>query len=254
MPRKSVWQHLAAIAGLAETKPTRTGTSCPSGRCSPKHGAGLAPDNKMKDITEPIGTQRIAKSPLQELEYRGENVALPSPRFSIGTVVCPKKEQTAINSTYFLKKIRSQIEADTLAVVNQLRTKHPSFNMGEVGDPLPVFNAAQVDAKMAIVLAPDSVEIAGHAPRAMHAVGTIGNQCYLEGGHCHSGLAYDAYLLFRKNIDGNKLVYVHPYAVVPEHCLEVVQVQMDSWWGINEAIGFDQKQEDEPINATVHRC
>ena len=198
---------------------------------------------KMNDVTEPIGTQRVAKSPLQELEYRGENVALPSPRLSVGTVVCPTKVQATVNSSYFLKKIRSQIEADTLEIVDGLRRKHPSFNMGEVGDPLPAFNAAQVDAKMAIVLAPDSVEIAGHAPRAMHAVGVIGNQCYLEDGQCHGGLKYDAYLLFRKKIDSNMLVYVHPYAVVPEHCLEVVQVQKDNWWGINIAIDFDQERD-----------
>ena len=205
------------------------------------------------EITEPIGTQRVAKSPLDELEYRGENVALPSPRLSVGAVVCPKAEQATGNTSYFLKKIRSQIEADTLAVVNDLRRKHPKFNMGEVGDPLPVFNAAQVDAKMAIVMAPDSVEIAGYAPRAMHAVGTIGNQCYLEDGQCHSWLEYDAYLLFRKNIDGNKLVYVHPYAVFPERCLEVVQVPSDNWWGINEAIDVDQELEADRLNAQFER-
>lgn len=218
-----------------------------------EHDQSAEPASSTTKSKDPIGTQRVAKSPLQELEYRGENVALPRPKLSVGTVVCPKTEQAAVNSSYFLKKIRSQIEADTLEVVNVLRLKHPSFNMGEVGDPLPDFNAAQVDAKMAIVLAPDSVEIAGHAPRAMHAVGVIGNQCYLEDGQCHGGLKYDAYLLFRKNVDGNILVYVHPHAVVPEYCLLVAQAQVDNWWGVNEAVDCEQEREPEHLNRPVQR-
>ena len=211
----------------------------------------------MIEITKPIGTQRVAKSPLQELENRGENVALPGPKFSVGTVVCPKTEQATSNTPYFLKKIRSQIEFDTLAIVNSLRAKHTSLNMGEVGDPLPDFSVAQVDAKMAIIVSPDSVEIAGHAPRAMHAVGIIGNQCYLEDGQCHGGLKYDAYLLFRKSIDGNKLVYVHPHAVVPEYFLDAAQVHTevhtDNRWNSSEEMDFDHKPEPERLNSSVQR-
>lgn len=62
----------------------------------------------------------------------------------------------------------------------------------------------------------DSVEIAGFGPEGMHAVGTIGNQCYLQRGQCHSGVSYTCYLLFRRTFNGNKTVYIHPEPIIGE--------------------------------------
>lgn len=64
-------------------------------------------------------------------------------------------------------------------------------------------------------------------------------------------MKYEAYLLFRKSIDGNKLVYVHPYAVVSEYCLEVVQMPRNNWWGVNESTDLKQDLESENLSAPV---
>lgn len=166
-----------------------------------------------------IGTQLVARSPLDILEFRGDAVSIPKPKFPVGTKVAYAPSNHKSNYKFFAKAVVKQLVKDTSKIVNKLRKEGFSGGIEAIGTPLPFFNMRQIVKIIQFMKTADSVEIAGHAPKGMHTGGTVSNQCYLENGQCHSGTSFDAYLLFRKNVNGQDLVYIHAHPVCPETSL-----------------------------------
>lgn len=154
-----------------------------------------------------------ATSPLDMLQYLGTFVALPQPAFSVGTRVCLENLSPSDARYYFRKGLREHLR--------QLRIRLDSLTQYGIvpyagGKRLHAHNKGQLRLALDLVLRPDSVEIAGSAPNSPHLCGNVGNQCYLQGGQCHSGLDHHYYLLFRKKVGDNDLVFMHPLPVLSE--------------------------------------
>jgi hypothetical protein len=103
--------------------------------------------------------------------------------------------------------------------VDKLRRN--GYVKGPLGSRLPEFNKAKVREEMSMVDNADSIEICGAAPWAMHVCGSIGNECYLVDGQCHSGLSWEYFLLFRQTVDGRNQVYVHRNPVLLESSVQL---------------------------------
>lgn len=169
-----------------------------------------------------IGTQLTARSPLDILEFRGDVVSIPKPMFPVGTKVAYSSKNHKSNYNFFAKAVGKQLFKDTSKVVNKLRKEGYSGGKDAIDSPLPYFNMKQIAAIRRFMKTADSVEIAGHAPVSMQVVSHAANQCYLENGQCHSGVSFNAYLLFRKTVKGQDLVYIHAHAICPETSLIAV--------------------------------
>lgn len=156
-------------------------------------------------------------SPLGELQYLGDTVALPSPRYPIGTCLNLRALDPESQHYYFMKAVKDLIR-DTRAITTSLQKEGYFKEMR--GKKLLPDNKAAIREKIDMLRLADSVEIAGYKPEGMHVTGTIGNQCYLRNGQCHSGVSYTLYLLFRRTLAGNRIVYIHPYPVIHERYLK----------------------------------
>jgi hypothetical protein len=152
-----------------------------------------------------------AQSPLDPIQDFGDFVELPQPVYPLGTRI-NLHALDAPAQQYYFNKVRKEILRDTRKIVNKL--KRDGFMKGMVGKKMLDFNKAQIRAKLEMMLHADVVEIAGHQPLGMHVTGAIANQCYLQNGQCHGGVRFEHYLLFRRTVDGQKLVYIHPYPIV----------------------------------------
>ena len=158
-----------------------------------------------------------ATTPLQPLEYLGSPVAIPQPMYTVGTIIDISK-LNADSYAYYAKKVLREILRDTQKMVYALKAE--GYMKGMIGKKMLDHNKAQIRQKITVMQNAHTIELAGFAPWAMHVVGTVGNECYLKNGQCHSGLSYKCYLLFRCNIDGHEAVYVHDYPIVGEAYIE----------------------------------
>ncbi len=124
----------------------------------------------------------------------------------------------ASDEGYYIKLMMKQAESDMRKILRSLR--RGGYSSPLKGRKIPAYNQAQLDEIRDMITHPDSVEIAGHAPRSMHVVGSIANECYVPGvPGAASGVEWELYLLFRKVVKGNKVVYLHPYPVYDERRL-----------------------------------
>jgi hypothetical protein len=165
-----------------------------------------------------------ATSPKDQIQYLGDTVELPRPKYDI----CTKLNVTALSAhskRYYFRKAMYEIIADTRKVIRELRSSGYFENM--VGNKLLPETKDQIRAKLDMLMTADSIEIAGCRPQGLHVTGAIANQCYLRNGQCHSGVGYEYFLLFRKNVDGNKVAYIHPYAVIREEYLKELLVPLE---------------------------
>jgi len=159
------------------------------------------------------GVSLRAKTPLDELEYFGERVELPRPKYLVGTQIDIGPLRADDRAYYWREIVRSVIR-DSRRVISSLQREG---YLGEMkGKKMLPGNKDQIRAMLDIVRYADSVE-----PRGMHVVGTLGNQCYLRNGQCHSGVYYRYFLLFRRKLKGNKVVYIHPHAVIDENAITI---------------------------------
>ena len=152
-----------------------------------------------------------ATSPLDQIQYLGDIVELPKPKCPIGTKIHPQRLSPE-NLAYYWRKAVREILRDTQKIVYQM--KREGYMTGMVGNKMLEHNKAQIRQKLDMMRHADSVEVAGHRPDGMHVTGSVSNQCYLQNGQCHSGVGYANYLLFRRTVDGNQLVYIHPHAII----------------------------------------
>ena len=162
-----------------------------------------------------------ATSPQDPLEYFGDFVEIPRPKYPIGTRL-NLQALDEIAQKYYFRKALKEILRDTRKVVNKLQ--RDGYMKGMVGKKMLEHNKAQIRAKLDMMRFPEVVEIAGHRPQGMHVTGAISNQCYLQNGQCHGGVDYECYLLFRRTVDGNQVVYIHPYAIIREPYLKSLVV------------------------------
>lgn len=158
-----------------------------------------------------------AKSPLDALEHKGERVALPLPRMAIGTRLKPLPKQP--DYAFYRKRMLRELLRDTREVIDKLRRK--GFIRGKPGERLPDFNKKEIRRSMHIYDQSTDVEVAGICPEYGHVVGHPTNQSYLQQGHCHRGVGYSYYLLFRMELDGNRVVLIHSHPVGSEGRLQV---------------------------------
>lgn len=164
-----------------------------------------------------------ATSPKDELEHFGDFVSIPLPRHPIGTRLDPSKLQAHDRAYYYRLVLRGILKTlrEVLARLNR-----QGFSMPEQGKRLLPFHKARVREMLNLVSRADSVEIAGHAPLGMHVSNQPAHQCYLRNGQCHSGVGYSCYLLFRKEVDGQKLVYLHPHPVIREEYIKNILAEV----------------------------
>ena len=162
-----------------------------------------------------------ARTPLDELQFLGEEVAMPQPQYPVGTKIDPRRLD-AESLAYYWRTIVRETLRDTQKIVYELQKQ--GFMAGMAGKKMLPYNKDQIRAKLDMVRHADSVELAGFHPGGMHVTGTIGNQCYLVQGQCHSGVNFDCYLLFRRTVDGNKLAYIHAHPVIGEAYLKALLV------------------------------
>lgn len=158
-----------------------------------------------------------ATSPLDCLEYKGSPVSLPQPKYAVGTVLDLRK-LSADDYRYYAKCVLREILKDTQKIVYKL--KREGYMKGMVGKKMLPGNKEQIRLKLFVLKNAHTIEIAGASPRGMHVVGTVGNECYLQNGQCHSGVSYDYHLLFRCEHEGNQVVYVHRHPIIGEAYLK----------------------------------
>lgn len=154
-----------------------------------------------------------ATSPLDMLQNLGAFVALPQPAFPVGTRVNLEK-LSPVDARYFFRKgLREHLRKlrETLDSLADYGIKPYAG-----GKRLHPHNKGNLRLALAMVLHPDSVELAGSAPSSPYVCGNVGNQCYLQGGQCHTGVEHCYHLLFRKKVGDNDLVFIHPLPVLPE--------------------------------------
>lgn len=154
-----------------------------------------------------------ATSPLDCIEYKGTPVAMPQPKYAVGTVLDLRK-LSAHDYRYYAKCVLREVLRDTQKIIYRLKLQ--GYMTGMVGKKMLPGNKEQIRLKLFAMKNAHTVEIAGMSPYGMHVVGTVGNECYLQNGQCHSGMHFDYYLLFRCEHEGNQIVYVHPYSIIGE--------------------------------------
>lgn len=163
-----------------------------------------------------------ASTPQDPLQYMGDIVTLPEPPYAIGTRIDISK-LNASDARYYFRTMLRDILRKTRAILDSLQAEGYLNDM--VGKKMLPGNKAQLREKLDIILHPDAVELAGMAPQGMHVTGNAANQCYLQYGQGHSGVSYCYYLLFRKVVNGNKVVYIHPEPVISGEYLREMVLQ-----------------------------
>jgi hypothetical protein len=143
----------------------------------------------------------------------GKDTSLPPVQFPVGTpfpAVLLHEE-----NGYYIKTIMKQAESRLRKILESLKREGFSKRQGR---KIPAGNQKELDEIRDIITNPESVQVAGHYPNAMHCTGNIGNECYVRGvPGAASGLSWTMFLCFRKtNKDGNKVVYIHPEPVYDE--------------------------------------
>lgn len=166
-----------------------------------------------------MSTPYRARSPLDQMEYLGDHVELPTPPLPVGTQVeFNPKGMHKSDMAYYKRLGLKLIVNDTKQVVRSLRKQ--GFAKEGINAPLPKFNTDKIRQIAHVVANAHTMEIAGWKPKGMHVVGTLGHQSYLRDGQCHGGVSYDAYLLFRCTLDGKEIVYICPHAIVSSRALK----------------------------------
>ncbi len=142
----------------------------------------------------------------------GADTSLPPIAFPVGTLFPVEFLQE--ENGYYIRIIMKQAESRLRKTLEGMRRKGYSKRMGRKLHP---HNAGQLAEIRDIITTPDSVEVAGHYPNSMHVTGHISNTCYIRGvPGAASGVGWELFLAFRKVVDGNELVYIHPEPVYDE--------------------------------------
>ncbi|WP_432263119.1 hypothetical protein [Cupriavidus sp. TMH.W2] len=161
-------------------------------------------------------------SPLDQIEFLGNPTELPLPPFPVGTDVelNPNRMHPSDLAYYQRCAIRFLVRT-TRRIIRGLRRQ--GYLKEPLNSPLSKTSREQILEIIAMIQASHTMQIAGWKPRGMHVVGTLGNQCYLRNGQCHSGVSYDAFILFRARVHEQDVVYIHPEAIISGNALRASQ-------------------------------
>lgn len=145
----------------------------------------------------------------------GSDTSIPPIAYPVGTPF--PAELLKDEKDYYIKTIMKQAESRTRKILESL--KRQGFRE-RTGHKMHPFNVDQLQQIRDIITNPDSIEVAGHAPSEALIVGHISNACYVRGvPGATGGLQWKMFLCFRKRVDGNDVVYIHPEPVFSEGSL-----------------------------------
>lgn len=142
-----------------------------------------------------------------------ERIPLLQPTLPVGTLLDLSKVASYNKPLMLRHVVRSVIKRQRATVEYLQRTGMlPAMK----GKKLPDCDKQRIRDLLAFMQTADSVEIAGHAPCNQQSWGYITNQCFITGGPGFGGWGYSVYVLFRKEVDGKKLMYTHPEPFMAE--------------------------------------
>lgn len=173
-------------------------------------------------MNKPASQSGRASSPLDVLEFHGDPTPLPLPPLPIGTQVEFNPERMHPSDlAFYQRQALKYLVRSTRHIVRRLRKQ--GFLEGEsLNARLGEYNRSKIREIFEVMRSSHTMEIAGWQPRGMHVLGLVANQCYLASGSSHSGVSYEAFLLFRVRLYDRDLVYIHPQAIVAASALKAV--------------------------------
>ena len=155
-----------------------------------------------------------ATSPRDALVSTKGHVPIPSPKLAVGTKLDLSKV-ASYNKPSMLRTIRREVISRKRDTINRMRKEGYFPEMR--GKKMLDCHKAQIREIFEFMETADSVEIAGHGPNEQQSHGAIANQCYIAGGSGFSAWSFSVYVLFRKQVGGQKLIYTHPEPLMCEH-------------------------------------
>lgn len=142
----------------------------------------------------------------------GRDMSIPPIVYSVGTPF--PMELLKGENGYYIKTIMKQAESRLRKISESLKRQGIRERTGR---KLLPHNMDQLQQIRDIVTNPDSVDVAGHYPWTMLVNGNIANACYVRGvPGAASGVEWRLFLCFRKKVDGNDVVYIHPEPIFSE--------------------------------------
>lgn len=156
-------------------------------------------------------------SPQEPIEPISATIPLPLPKYPIGTRIFSANLSDR-DAQYYMKLILRQILLRKRKTLNRLQKQGQLKEMQ--GRKMLPFHKEGILELLNMVRDADSIEVAGHAPKGMLVTELKASQCYLRQGQCHSGVEFHVYLLFRREVNGNKLVYLHPEPIMHEYYIK----------------------------------
>lgn len=158
-----------------------------------------------------------ATSPKDSLGGPQKRVKLPKPKFPVGTEVDLSKV-VSYNRKPYLRTITRTIIGLARDTIHGMQKDGYFPEMK--GKKMLECHKAQLREVFDFMKTADSVVVAGHAPWESQSHNNIANQCYLVGGSGFGAMNYGYYFMFRKNVDGNELIYTFPEALMDESNVE----------------------------------
>mgnify|MGYP006318012795 CR=1 FL=1 len=154
-----------------------------------------------------------ATSPLDALGPTQAFEPIPQPTLPVGTRLDLTKV-ASYNRPYYIRRIRQELIRRLRKTIDRMRVDGYFPEM--VGNKLLPCHKEQLRAKFHFMETADGVFVAGHAPSEAQSHDNIANQCYLVGCPGFGGMSYHCYVMFRKLVNGNQLIYTLPFSLLGE--------------------------------------
>ncbi|MNR71580.1 hypothetical protein D3C71_22110 [compost metagenome] len=139
---------------------------------------------------------------------------LPQPKLAIGTRLDLSKV-VGYKRAYLIRKVKREVIQRLRVTID--RMQRDGYFPEMKGRKMLDCHKQNIRGILQFMETADSVEVAGHAPWEAQSQGNIANQCYIVGGPGFSGWSFGVYVLFRKEVDGKRLIYTHPEPLMCEH-------------------------------------
>lgn len=154
-----------------------------------------------------------ATSPLDALGPTAAYEPIPQPTVPVGTQLDLTKV-ASYNKPYYIKRIRTELVRRLRTTIDRMHAEGYFPEMK--GKKLLDCHKEQLRQKFRFMESADGVFVAGHAPSEAQSHDNIANQCYLKGGSGFSGMSFHCYVMFRKLVNGQQLIYTLPFSLMGE--------------------------------------
>jgi hypothetical protein len=154
--------------------------------------------------------------PTPRLDVLGNPLAyepIPQPLYSVGSQVDLSKV-VGYNRPVHIKRIRTNLIRRLRATVTRLQADGYLPEMQ--GKKFLEAHKAALRKKFDFMETAEGVYLAGLEPSAMQSYDNIANQCYMSGSAGYGKMCFNYFVLFRKYVDGNELVYMLPFSLLHE--------------------------------------